>query len=288
MRKKGLYLIVGFVWAVLLGVGAGLGAAAVAAGVAWIYLFGDSPWPDWTNWAIPGIGLVVGLSTFAILMAVTRMVASGSAGRDDGQSYGKGSSAVAWALLFVGLAVAIGFVWQQYARNAGIERAREQAAAATRYLPVLLAETHQISNIVIDWPGGDRDGRATVTLDGQRSGRYRLDWQVHDRAYEKSLLGSDMSLQLAAGMRVIDVTLPVQGIVDGYRTLLTSTDANVMVDEPFVFEVQLTPILSSGEESLMSPHDIQNLANGWSPLIRRSSAEFPVRFFLRGGALAWQ
>lgn len=287
MSKKGLYLAVGFVWAVLLGIGAGLAATAVAAGVAWIYLFGDSPWPDWTNWAIPGFGVAVGLATFAVTMTVTRIVANRHGVPGDDESDNRRGGVLAWGLLALGLAVAIGFAWQQYGRNKEIERAREETMAAARYLPLLLSETHRIADIAVEWPGGDRDGRAIVTLDGLRSGDYRLDWQVRDTIYEKPLLKSGETLQLAAGTRVMDFTLPAQGIVDGYRTLLSRTDTNVMVDEPFVFEMQLAPILSERETSRMPPHEVRNLANGWSPLIQRSSAEFPVRFFLYGGTLSW-
>jgi hypothetical protein len=287
MSKKSLYLVVGFLWAMLLGIGAGLAATAVAAGVAWIYLFGDSTWPDWTNWAIPGFGLAIGLATFAATVMVTRIVASRHGTPDGERADDRRGGSIAWGLLALGLAVAVGFAWQQYRQNLAIERAYEGSAAAARYLPLLLSETHRIAGISVEWPGGDQDGRAIVTLDGLRSGVYRLDWQVRDSIYEKPLLKSGETLQLAAGSRVMDFTLPAQGIVDGYRTLLNRTDANVMVDEPFVFEMQLAPILSERETSRMSQHEIQNLANGWSPLIQRSSAEFPVRFFLYGETLSW-
>lgn len=288
MSKKGLYLVVGFLWSVLLAAGAGLAAAAVGAGVAWIYLFGDSAWPDWTNRAIPGLGAAVGLATFAAAMTLTRIVASRHGTPAGERSEDRRGSAVAWGLLALGLAIAVGFAWQQYGRNNEIERAREETAAAARYLPLLLSETHRIAGIAVEWPGGDQDGRAVVTLDGLRSGRYRLDWQVRDTIYDKPLLQSGETLQLAAGTRVMDFALPARRIVDGYRALLSRTDANVMVDEPFVFEMQLAPILTERETSRISPHEVQNLANGWSPLIQRSSAEFPVRFFLYGGVLSWE
>jgi len=287
MSKKGLYLAVGTLWAALLGIGAGLAATVFAAGVAWIYLFGDSAWPAWTDWAIPVFGAGIGLATFTASMAVTRIVANRQGGGAGDHADGRRGGIVAWGLLALGLALAVGFAWQQYARNTAIERSREESAAAARYLPLLLSETHRIADIAVEWPGHDQDGRAVVTLDGLRSGDYRLDWQVRDTIYEKPLLVSEETVRLSAGTRVMDFPLPAHGIVDGYRALLDRTDANVLVDEPFVFEMQLAPILSERETARMSPSEVRNLANGWSPLIQRSSEEFPVRFFLYGGTLAW-
>ncbi len=288
MSRRSLYLAVGFLWATLLGVGAGLAAAAIAAGVAWIYLFGDSTWPDWTNWAIPGVGAVIGLATFAGSMVVTRIVANRHDASGSKRADEKGGSMFAWLLLLLGLAVAGGFAWQEYGRQEKIEKAREEAAEADRYFPMLLAETHRIADITVEWPGGGRDGSAIVTLDGLREGRYRLDWQVRNTLYEKPLLKSGKTLQLTAGSRVLEFALPAQEIVEGYRTLLGRQDANVLVDEPFVFEVELAPIPDELETSRMPAHEIQNLGNGWSPLIHRSGKEFTVRFFLRGGALSWE
>ncbi len=288
MSRKRLYLVVGFLWSVLLGAGAGLLATAVAAGVAWIYLFGDSTWPDWTNWAIPGVGIVIGLLTFAGSMIVTRMVASrydrGAGERADE----KGGGVIAWLLLLVGLAVACTVVWQQVGRRAEIDAAREQSAAAARYFPVLLSETHRIVEIAVDWPGGGQDGRAVVTLDGVREGDYRLDWQVRDTAFGKPLLMSKQTVRLTAGTHAMEFALPAQRVVDGYRALLSRQDANVMVDEPFVFEVELAPIPTAHETSRMPASEVHNLANGWSSLIQRSRTEFAVRFFLYGDRLSWE
>lgn len=287
MSRKGLYLAVGFLWAVLLGVGAGFAAAAFAAGAAWLYLFGDSDWPAWTSWAIPGFGLIVGLVTFAALMAVTRMVA----GRQEASANSKTArtgGTVAWILLPLGLAVAGGLGWQFYGETRDFEQARERATVADRYFTEMLAAAHRITEVAVDWPGGGRDGHAAVRLDGQRTGDYRLEWQVTDRAYEKPLLRGDRALPLTAGTQSIDVVLPAGRIVEGYRTLLNRREANVLVDEPFELEVVLAPVPSPEEISRMPPREARNLANGWSPLIRRARATFAVRFVLHGETPSWR
>jgi len=288
MSRKSLYLAVGFLWATLLGVGAGFAAAAVAAGAAWIYLFGDSTWPDWTSWAIPGVGLVFGLGTFAASMVVTRIVANRYDPAASGAAGKKGTGVIAWVLLLLGLAAAGGVAWQEYGWHEDVERVQEETAAAARYFPMLLSETHRIAEIAVDWPGSGQNGRAYVSLDGLREGAYRLDWQVRDTLYKKPLLKNGETLHLTAGMRVLEFVLPAAAVVDGYRALLSRQDANVMVDEPFVFEVELAPIPDEIELARMPPHEVQNLANGWSPLIQRSSVQFSVRFFLFGDRLSWE
>ena len=138
------------------------------------------------------------------------------------------------------------------------------------------------------WWQQHRAGRAVVTLDGMREGDYRLDWQVRDTAFGKPLLMSEQTLRLTAGTHAMEFALPAQRVVDGYRALLSRQDANVMVDEPFVFEAELAPIPTAHETSRMPANEVHNLANGWSSLIQRSRAEFAVRFFLYGDRLSWE
>lgn len=287
MSRKGLYLAVGFVWGAVIGLGVALAVAAVAAGVAWLYLFGDAPWPDWAGWAILGTGAVAGLIAFTVCMIVARIVANR---HDEGRAAGDGErrgSGFAWILLLAGLAAAGGFAWYEYGRQGDAERTREKAATAARHFPMLLSETHRVAGIAIDWPGGGRDGSAQVALDGLRSGDYRFAWRVRDGLYERPLLAGEEEMRLTAGARQIDIPLPAQRIVDGYRELLNRQDANIMVDEPFLFEAQLWPVLSEEEISRMPAHEVQNLTLGQSPLIHRSSAEFQVRFSLYGETAAW-
>jgi len=53
-----------------------IGTVAVLAGVAWIFIFGDDPWPEWSNAAIMTIALIVaaiaGISTVRSIWRSTR------------------------------------------------------------------------------------------------------------------------------------------------------------------------------------------------------------------------
>ncbi len=66
MRLTTLYGLVGLVWGVLLGGIAALAVMAMAAGVSWVFLFGDDPWPEAVGWVIPLTGLTAFLGALAL------------------------------------------------------------------------------------------------------------------------------------------------------------------------------------------------------------------------------
>ncbi|MCH8926460.1 MAG: hypothetical protein IH924_10070 [Proteobacteria bacterium] len=70
MRLAALYALVGLVWGVLLGGLAAWAVMATAAGVSWLYLFGDDPWPEAVGWAIPLAGLAAFLGALALCTAL--------------------------------------------------------------------------------------------------------------------------------------------------------------------------------------------------------------------------
>jgi membrane protein YdbS with pleckstrin-like domain len=48
-----------------------IGGGGIAAGLAWIFVFGDDPWPSWAEPAITIIALVVALLLGAMLARAT-------------------------------------------------------------------------------------------------------------------------------------------------------------------------------------------------------------------------
>lgn len=288
MSRKGLYLAVGFVWGVVISAGVALAVSAIAAGVAWIYLFGDETWPGWANWAILGAGAVAGLLSLSICMLVARIVANRYDEPANEHHTEHGGAGLAWLLLLTGFLAAGGFVWWEFGRQAEILTASEQADQADKYFPTLVSDTHRISGIDVDWPGGGADGKAMVVLEGLREGEYRFSWLIRDSLYDEPLLDGMQILQLTSGARRIDIPMPAERIVDGYRRLLNRQDGNLLVDEPFLFEARLAPVPNINEIQQMPAHEVQNLNNGQSSLIDRSSAKFAVRFFLYGETLSWE
>lgn len=65
MNTKRLFIAAGMAWGILLGIAGGMYAGGVAAGFAWLFLFGDDRWPGWGETAILGVAMLVGLAILA-------------------------------------------------------------------------------------------------------------------------------------------------------------------------------------------------------------------------------
>lgn len=283
MASRTLMTAAGFLWGVVLGVGAGLLAVAIAAGVAWLFLFGDDPWPWWAEWAILGCGLAVGLIVFLTCLALARMVAR----RHDAPEEEGRRSAIARVLIVAALGAGALYLWAGYRNQAEFDRAAAGRAQARAYLETLGASVHHIESVEIDWPGGGRDGRAMLDLAGWRSGRYHLSWSVHDTAFQERLIGGEWTLDLGSGAATVEVSLSAHGLAAAYRGLLSGPAPDVLVDDPMDFRVTLEPVLTVDERAGLPEAERHNLQRGWSDLIDHGAAGFRARFRFLDGMLSW-
>jgi hypothetical protein len=282
-----LFLFVGLLWGLLLAAIVGFVVSGIAAGAAWIWLFGDETWPEWAGSAIIGAGVAAGAITFFICMFIARIVANRHGSGDEGDAE-EGGGAFAWFLILLALAGAGGFGWYHYDNWNEQRLAAKAARDAAAYFTTLQAETHKVTDIAVDWPGGGLDGAAQVTLDGQRAGVYRLDWRLRNSLFDKPVMQGSEALELAAGAGQIDIPLPAEEVVSGYRSLLERQDAYVLVDEPFVLETRLTPVLAGEEESRIPQAESRNLTLNASGLIHEAAKDFKVRFHLYGDIVSWE
>ena len=62
MRLRTLYVLVGLVLGGFAGLAVMIQVFALAAGVSWLYLFGDDPWPAHAEWVLLGSSLMAGLA----------------------------------------------------------------------------------------------------------------------------------------------------------------------------------------------------------------------------------
>src|SRR5262249_2601405 len=73
MALRHLYLLASVLWALVLAPIAALMAIAIGAGVTWIFVLGDNPWPNWVEEFLLGLGIVAGLlaagASFSIVNA---------------------------------------------------------------------------------------------------------------------------------------------------------------------------------------------------------------------------
>src|SRR5882672_4161184 len=79
LKLRRLYLIARVFWALLLGAAAALAVVGVGAGIAWLFLFGDEPWPAAVEWILPLLGLAAGL---IVALAVVRLGSRYASGRE--------------------------------------------------------------------------------------------------------------------------------------------------------------------------------------------------------------
>ena len=70
MKSSLIYALVGAAWGLVLGVVAGLAVTPFAAGVAWLWRFGDDPWPQAVSWAGPLIGAGAGFVVFVMCLVI--------------------------------------------------------------------------------------------------------------------------------------------------------------------------------------------------------------------------
>lgn len=286
MNAKRLFVLAGIAWGIVLGIAGGFYAGGVAAGVAWLFLFGDDSWPGWGEAAILGVAVAAGFAIFAGCIAL-----GWATGRNYEARGAAGEAGARWTaagLILLAVLVGAGMAWSTVRQQGGIERQRQEQAVAATNLSEMLAATHRIAGIDIDWRGGGADGSAHFRLDGRRGGAYRLEWRIRGQSFGKPLITGEKRLDLAPGPASLDMSIPAGALIDGYRALLSHQNANIMVDEPFTLEARLAPVLGPAEEAILPPDERRNLEQGWSKLIDDAEAEFPVRFFLYGGELSWE
>jgi len=286
MNVKQLCILAGVAWGTLLGIAGAAYAAAFASGVAWLFLFGDSPWPAWSEPAILAVAVATGL---AILFGCSTV--GWAAGRrcEYARPAARGRARVlaGGALMLALLAGAAG-AWSIARQQVNISIRRTEDRQSAEALDELRDAVHRFSAVEVDWPGGGGDGSATLHLDGRRTGGYRLEWEIRPHSFGKAVLSGSRRLTLDPGPAELELPIRARALVDGYRALLSRQDANVMVDEPFVLEAKLIPVLDDTEVAVLPEGEAGILAQGRSALIDESSAEFPVRFFLYGGELSWR
>lgn len=286
MKQNAIFMIAGAAWGAVLGTLGFIQAGGMAAGFAWLTLFGDDPWPGWAGPMIVVVAATAGLTVFAGCVAL-----GFAAGRRYGRSHGSNAwraRAIATGLTALALFFGGQGLWAQLHREAAVERQRLEEDRITVAFRELVATTHRVKAIDLYWPGGGGDGSATIHTAGQRTGPYVLRWEVRNRSFGRVLLSGRRQLQLTAGLADFQVDIGAEVLVEGYRQLLSRGDANIMVDEPFTLTVTLMPVLDHAAGTALPEREARNLEQGRSDLIDEATAEFPVRFFLYDGELSWE
>ena len=278
MRLRGLYLLAGLVLGSLAALAVALQVFAIGAGVSWLYLFGDDPWPAEAQWVLTGAALAAGLATLGAALALGYLYGRRceSAPRpEQARLRGRG-------LLLVGLALwllaAVLGLWQQERQSA----ARAAAAVQEAAYGELLQSRHVITGVAVAATGA-AELRLSLDLAGNRSGAYRLAWKLVDPLYDVTLLTGERHLALDPGSSSEDLAFETAVLAERYRqTVLEGRDDKVLVDGLFRLQLSLVPLLDDEERRDLPPREIGNLERGLSGLHFEAQVEVPVALDLTG------
>jgi len=278
MRLRYQYLIAGIAWALLLGPLVCLLLVAVAAGVSWLWLFGDSPWPQATRWVLLLIGGVGGIAAAAASIVAAylhgrRREALPPAARRG--EHWKILTLISVPLLLL-VVLGLGIVRQdrEYTKAMTAATQREAAFAA------LLGTRHRITELTVVRSPDDAF-HAAVQLAGEREGDYRLHWRVTDSGMGVDLAAGEQPLHLERGERRVDFTFGLDDLARGYRANVLHGKGGVLVDEPFRLDVSIGPLFSYAERQELPPGERRRLERGESPLNSARNTSFAGRFIIQ-------
>jgi hypothetical protein len=276
--SRRLYALAGAVWGLVLGAVAGIGAVGYALGFSWLFLFGDSAWPDAAGPVIFGLGIAVSLFFLISLTAVGYVY-----GRRLEQETPDDSARQrrrAFVLMAAAGVLALVLVGAGAARELAHSRAREARATEEAAFTDLIARRHDIRRIDVDTTS-DGDLIARVHLSGDRVGDYRLSRRVSDPTYDSTLVAGEDTYRLTDSEPLILLRFALSELRSQYHDRVIAGRGGVLVDQDFELAIELVPLLTPDEEAALPEREIHNLSLGFSPLIVEATAALPVRFTIR-------
>lgn len=275
MNIRHAYLLAGVLWALVLAPLAAVAAIGVAAGFAWIFLFGDNPWPAAANGLLLGLGAAAALAVAAACVGIAYAVGRRKAQAPDGGTTSAARRALALSVVPVALGLILVALLSLRARD--YESTLTEAAAKEAAFADLLGASKKIVDLVIA-PDTQDGVRALVRFAGTRTGDYRLRWRVLPSSSNKAILTAEHILRLADSDQDLPITFAMEELRDQYQAIVLSGRGGALIDERFVLEVSLAPILASEEREKLPPGETRRLDAPDSPLESRKSMDFPVRF----------
>lgn len=272
MRLRTLYAIAGALWGLLAGLALAFELAGLMAGISWLFLFGDDPWPDSAAWYVLAGPLAVGAGAFVACTAF-------------GFAYGRRQESapspraarrrgVRLLALGLGLWLALGFAAAAYQ---GRERDSRMRAAEQEAAFEELREAHRTVRAVTPLPERDGAIRVRIETGGTRDGGYLLAWRLEVPSYRVDLLAGELEVRLDAGDPEIELVLDAREIARRYRTeVLHDPQTRALIDATLDLHLALEPVLDAGERALLPPRELDNLDRGLSLLRFEVRARVPV------------
>jgi hypothetical protein len=281
MNTRLLHGLTGVVWGLLLGVLGGIFAVATGAGFSWLYLFGDSPWPEAAGWMLPALGL--GVFAIVLLACVglglragrqTAVAAPDEAARRHANARRLCATGVLLALVLAGAATA---------RLTGQEDAREIADRRTAEFETLQSQRQRLAEVSVSRPPRPMSYDLEVRTYGIRGGAYEITWALRSSGFKETLAAGAAQLTLQPGDNRTSLPIDAWEIIERYHDLaLGGKDVDVEVAEDFRVEVTLTPVLGEAERRELPTQVAHNLALGQSALTDRAAADLKMQFRIGG------
>lgn len=270
MSPRSLYTLAGAAWGAVIGAPVAVLISGFLLGAAWLFLFGDDPWPT-RSWLVLLPGPVVGV---AILLGATAL----------GRWYGSRAESAQRAVSLLGLAALVGLleVAAVFSLERGQQRERADAAALEENFARLVEMRHAITSAKAQstaWDDGQATGLTmTISLVGRRPGDYRISWELTETLHHTPLLVGEERLTLVAGDTVVYVPIDIRTIRDRYRSEVLGGRGGVLVETEWPFKARLRPLLSRSEARELPGRELQNLRLGYSALLSEAEAAVPVYF----------
>jgi len=156
---------------------------------------------------------------------------------------------------------------------------REQRETQGAAFADLAATLHTIDRIeFFGWNANV--GSAGIVMRGNRSGDYRISWQVTEPTSGHVLVAGRKVVSLGPGRRTVVISLARDGLIEAYRESVLKEAGRGVIDEVFRLAATVELVPSPEESAALPPLEIQNLAIGQSSLRSVAGTDLPVSFQL--------
>lgn len=272
MRLRTLYALAGLVLGALAAVAVAFQAFALAAGVSWLFLFGDDAWPAGVEAYLLGVPLAAGVLTLIAGVGLGYAVGRrGEASARPERARRRGHRLLAAGAVLWLLVLALGVAQHERQSAARATAAHEEAA-----FHQLQRARHVITGLRGLDAGAD-ELRLSVGLAGRRSGAYRLAWRLDEPLYGITLLSGERRLVLAPESSEVTLSFETAALAERYRnTVLEGRDERVLVEGAFRLRLSLLPLLDEAERRALPAREIGNIERGLSELGSETDLEVPV------------
>ena len=273
-----LALLVGVSWGAGLGFLAGLLTSAAAAGVGWLFVFGDNAWPPAFHWLLAIIGVVAGAGTLLGCVLLARQVADRLDARMPLPAVRlRRMRALALVLAAVPPLAAVGLLTMRAGDDQRRQDAQRAVAEFAERAPRITAATFHGWN--------DGQGRVSITLAGGWSGTVRLAWTIKDSVYGRTLSEGERRLTVTPVGTVVDVTLQRAALIAAYRQrVLTGTGA-VRVEDATRLTVTLLPVPGATQLERLPRWVAESPPTFRQRFGSRTTLAVPLAFTVTGGAV---